>query len=294
MTSTNAQQIDYWNGRGGEHWVAEQERFDRINVRFGEMVVSTVAAQPGERILDVGCGNGALTLALAPLVGPTGTVTGLDISTPMLGRARRRADEAGLTNVSFEQGDAQIHSLPEATFDAVVSRFGVMFFDDPQAAFSNLRRAVRSGGRLVFVCWQEFLKNEWLIVPIGAALAHVPVPELGPPDQPGPFSLADPDRVRSLLAAAGFGEIELTAVTAPMHLGSSVDDTVAFLRSTDLAETLMADVPEETAEAAWTAVRDALAPHATPEGVTLSGAAWLVTARTPAQDTSTSKDMTPR
>jgi SAM-dependent methyltransferase len=157
-----------------------------------------------------------------------------------------------------------------------------MFFDDPQAAFTNLARALRPGGRLVFACWQDLVANEWLMVPAGAALAHVPMPDLGEPGRPGPFSLADPDRVRSILDAAGFTAVGVDECRCPMPMGATVEDTVAFMQGTDMAQTLMADASEEVAAAAWEAVRAALAPYAGPEGVVLSGAAWIVTATRPA------------
>jgi SAM-dependent methyltransferase len=275
----NADQIEYWDGPAGEHWVAEQDRYDRINVEFGGRILVALNAAPDERVLDVGCGNGALSLAIGAAVAPGGSVRGLDVSGPMLAVAGRRADQAGLENVALERGDAQVHPLPDAAFDAVVSRFGVMFFDDPVVAFANLARTLRPGGRLVFTCWQELVRNEWLMVPAGAALAFVPMPELGAPDQPGPFSLADPDHIRGVLGE--FTNITIDDVIAPMHLGDSIDDVVAFMRRTDLAQTLMKDVDDATAGAAWTAVGRALEPYASPDGVILHGAAWLVQAQRP-------------
>jgi hypothetical protein len=155
-----------------------------------------------------------------------------------------------------------------------------MFFDDPVAAFANLARALRPGGRILFTCWQELVRNEWLMVPAGAALAFVPMPELGAPGQPGAFSLADPDRVHSVMTARFVG-IGLEEVVAPMRLGDSIDDVVAFMQRTELAQTLMKDVDAETAAAAWAAVGEALKPYATADGVTLNGAAWLVHAHRP-------------
>jgi SAM-dependent methyltransferase len=277
----NEEQVDYWAGAAGEHWVAEQARYDQINRGFGERVVGTLAPCPGERVLDVGCGNGALSLAIGPLVAPTGSVLGLDISGPMLATATARGREAGLTNVRFERGDAQVHPLPEAGFDGIVSRFGVMFFDDPDAAFANLARSLRSGGRMVFACWQELLANEWLMVPAGAALAHVPMPDLGEPGRPGPFSLADHAHIRSVLERAGFCDVDVDEFRCKMPIGSTVDDTVAFMQHTEMAAVLMAGVSDDVAVAAWEAVREALAPYAEPDGVVLSGAAWIVTASRP-------------
>ena len=279
----NVEQMDYWDGAGGEHWVAEQVRYDEINAEFGARVVAVLAPQPGERVLDVGCGNGALSVAIAPLVAPAGLVVGLDISGSMLDVAARRAVAAQVSNATFEHHDAQTYEPKEAPFDALVSRFGVMFFDDPDAAFANLARSLRRGGRTVFTCWQSVLANEWLMVPVGAALAHVPVPELGEAGQPGPFSLAEPDRIRSILEGAGFADVNVEDLRCPMRMGSTVEDTVSFMQRTDMAEALMADVSDDAAAAAWEAVREALGPYAGPNGVVLQGAAWLVTATTRVQ-----------
>jgi SAM-dependent methyltransferase len=277
----NTEQMDYWNGAGGQHWIAEQARYDEMNAEFGARVVAALAPQPGDRVLDVGCGNGALTLAVAPRVAPEGYAVGLDISRPMLEVARERAQAARLGNAIFEQADAQTHQLEEASFDGIVSRFGLMFFADPDAAFANLARSLRRGGRIVFTCWQDPLANEWLMVPAGAALAHVPLPDLGVAGEAGPFSLADPDRVRSILTRSGFAHVTVDDLRCPMRMGPTVEDTVSFMQRTDMAAALMADVTDEVAAAAWAAVREALAPYAGPDGVVLRGASWLVTANRP-------------
>jgi SAM-dependent methyltransferase len=277
----NVEQVEYWDGSGGEHWVAQQARYDQINSGFGDRIAEVLAPRSGERVLDVGCGNGALSLTIGALVAPDGSVLGLDISGPMLAMAASRSRAAGLENVRFERGDAQVHRLPDAEFDAVVSRFGVMFFDDPHVAFANLTRALGPGGRVVFACWQELVANEWLIVPVGAALAHVPMPDLGEPGGPGPFSLSDPDRIHSLLVGVGLADVNVDDFRCPMRMGATVEDTVAFMQGTDMAATLMADVSKDAADAAWGAVRAALAPYSEGDGVVLGGAAWIVTATKP-------------
>ena len=285
-TSGNREQHDYWNGEGGLHWVAEADRYDTLNQRFGDRVIEALELHDGENVLEVGCGSGALAIEAATRVAPTGTVLGLDLSGPMLGLARDRAGQRGLANVSFEQADAQSHPLPAASFDAVFSRFGVMFFSDPVAAFRNIARATKAHGRLVFACWQDITKNDWLMVPAGAALAHVPFPDLGEPGAPGPFSLAEPERIKEVLGAAGWNAITLDDLEEPMELGTSLDDALRFMRGTDLAATLMADVEPSVAAAAWDAIAKALEPHAGPEGVVLEGRAWLV--RADRADTSSS------
>ncbi len=278
MTSDNAEQIKNWDGAVGEHWVAEADRYDRMIRPFGEQLLATAAPTTGDHVLDVGCGNGALALAVARAVAPDGSVHGVDISGPMLAEARRRAEVAGVKNATFEQGDAQVHPSPQTAFDLVLSRFGVMFFDDPLAAFINLAGGLRPAGRLAFSCWQEVLSQEWIMVPAVAALEHVPVPSLGEPG-PGPFSLADRDATRVLLQEAGFDNIEISELIAPMWMGVSVADALAFMRSTDFAEVMFADVSPDAAEAAWDAIAGVLEPQAGHDGVALNGAALLVTAR---------------
>src|SRR5258708_5909638 len=209
---SNAEQIASWNGDAGRHWVAESDRYDRMSAAFSTMVFAAADPRPGERVLDIGCGTGALCMAAAERVVPGGEVVGIDISAPMLDKARSRAAAAGLTNAAFLHADAQTTTFPQP-FDAAVSRFGVMFFADPAIAFANIAQALKPGGRLVFVCWQDFLLNEWLTVPVFAALAHVPAPNLGEGDQPGGFSLADPRRVSALLTNAGFAELHIEAVS---------------------------------------------------------------------------------
>lgn len=279
---TNVEQREYWDGHGGHHWREEAERYETLNAAFGEKLLEALSLQPGERVLEVGCGNGGVALGLARRVGPTGRVLGVDLSGPMLGNARRGAAEAGLDHVAFEHGDAQVHPFEPGGFDAVCSRFGVMFFDDPVVAFANLARAARPGGRLAVLCWQDLLRNEWITVPVGAALNHVPMPALGDPGTPGPFALADPDHLSRVLRDAGWDEVMLDDVEAPMRMGASVDDAVAFMQRTEMAQTLMKDVPEETVAAAWAAVREAVAPHARDDGaVVLTGRAWLASATKP-------------
>ncbi len=272
----NTGMAEYWNGRPADVWVTEAERFDSMLAPFGRRLLAAVGLKPGERVLDVGCGNGAVSLDAARAAGTGGRVTGLDLSAPMLEVARRRAEEEGI-DVDFVRGDAQTASFDQP-FDVVMSRFGVMFFDNPAVAFANLARAARPGGRLCFVCWQEMFANEWIAVPAMAMVAHVGIPELPEPGAPGPFALADAQRTRGLLESAGWSEVTVEEHKDGMHIGRDPEDVVAFMLSDEMGRRLVEGRDPEAVQAGTEAALEALRPYATPEGVVLDGAYWLVTA----------------
>lgn len=280
MTTANREQTAHWNSEAGAgHWVTHQARHDRMLAPFLSMILDEAAIIPGDRVLDVGCGCGATTRAAARLAAPA-AVAGIDLSAGMLAQARADAQSAQLSNVSFVQGDAQVYPLGPASFDVVISRFGLMFFDDPVAAFSNLRQAAKPGGRLVFVCWQQMTANPWLLIP-GAALAeHVPLPEPASPDAPGMFALADPDRLRGILADAGWSAVNATPVTTSMLVGGggTVEESVEFLRGGSMARAVLANADPVTEQRALASVRLALVPYADSEGVHLDAAVWIVRA----------------
>jgi len=237
---------------------------------------------PGERVIDVGCGCGDTTIALGRRVGPAGRVLGIDVSAPMLERAAETARAAGVANVRLENADAQTHRLSPSAFDVVYSRFGVMFFTDPVAAFTNLRAALRPGGRLAFVCWQALLENPWLFVPLRAAAQHLTLPPPPAPDAPGPFAFADPERVRGILARAGFGDIVLEELHTTLTLGGggTVDQAVRFLtEGVGPVSGVLREADPAVRPTVAAAVRAAIAPFHTPQGVRMGSAAWIVTAR---------------
>jgi len=280
MSIANTDQAERWNsGEDLAHWLDNQARYDRMNEPFTALILDAAAFRPGAQVLDVGCGCGGTTLAAARLIAP-GQGVGVDLSCPMLARARARAEAAGLGNAVFQQGDAQVHPFGPARFDTVISRFGTMFFADPVAAFANVRSAVRPGGRLIFVCWQPLAANQWLLVP-GAALAeHLPPPGFGSGDGPGMFAFADPDRVRPILAAAGWRDIEITSEPRSILVGGggSVDDAVEFLRTGSMGRMMLAGADADTVDRAVASVRAALTPYADAEGVHLDAGVWLVQA----------------
>jgi SAM-dependent methyltransferase len=275
----NADQIRYWNELAGPRWVALQGLIDAQIAAFGQRAMEQGRIGAGERVVDVGCGCGHTTLEIARRVGPTGSVTGVDIASAMIERAQQAVRDAGLTQVHFENADAQLHTFEPGGFDVVFSRFGVMFFADPAAAFANLREALRPGGRLTFVCWQALQCNPWMFVPFSAALQHVPPPPRPAPDAPGPFAFADPERVRGILARAGFADVAIEAATEILTIGDgSLDRAVEFLTETGPTAHLLRQASAEVRPVVTEAVRDALAPFLTPDGVRLGAAAWLVTA----------------
>jgi len=280
----NREQIKYWDELAGPRWVAMHERLDDQIGFLGEMALDRASIARGEKVLDVGCGCGATTLALAERVGAEGSVLGLDVSVPMLAVARRRLDEKGLsTRARLQRGDAQICELPPEEFDVLFSRFGVMFFEDPVAAFANLRRALRPGGRVSFVCWQTMERNPWMSVPALAAAKHVELPPRPEPGAPGPFAFGDAERLRSILDAAGFGRVRIDPKNDSLDVGgrSSLEETVEFMLQMGPPSAALAGADSALRAQVAESVAQALAPYQGPTGVRMPCAAWLVTARKP-------------
>ena len=276
----NAEQIKYWNEVSGPKWVALHNLINAQIAPLGSRALERSAARDGERALDVGCGCGETTLDLGRRVGPGGAATGIDISAVMLAEARARAHAAGLKHVGFENADAQTQALPRESYDLLFSRFGVMFFADPTAAFTNLHSALRPGGRLAFICWQQLQDNPWMFVPVMAAAQHISLPPPPAPDAPGPFSFADQDRVRGILSCAGLTNIAFEAVNDTMTLagGNDLAQTTDFLLQMGPTGAMLREAGREQLDVVAAAVRDAIAPYATPDGVRMSSAAWIVTA----------------
>ncbi len=277
MGVTNEQMIAFWNGPGGEAWASNAEAQDRDLQELGDAALRALAVASGESVLDVGCGAGTTTLALAGSVGARGRVVGVDVSAPVLAVARQRA--AGVANVTFVQADAQTAAVPGAPFDAVYSRFGLMFFDQPEAAFANLHQATSPSGRLAFVCWQAATANPWYDVPM-VALRGLPGLDLPPPpaaEEPGPFAFADPDRVTQILSAGGWQGAELREYAD--EIVDDLDRRVEFSLRQGPAARALAGAAPDVRDVAATRMRDALAAHLVDGRVRLRRAAWIVTAQ---------------
>jgi SAM-dependent methyltransferase len=274
VVTENAEQIDYWNGPAADTWVAQQERLDRQLDPLGRAALRPLAPRPGEHVLDVGCGSGQTTLQLAAAVGPGGRVVGLDVSSQMLAAARRRNASA---HVAFGRADAQTHAFDQP-FDAIYSRFGVMFFADPVAAFANLRRALKPGGRMAFVCWRDEVANPIMTVPIAAAAKHLPpLPPPQDPDAPGPFALADSARLGRILEAAGFGAVAITPHDEAIG-GNDRAGTLELALHIGPLGRYLREHPERLA-AVVGAVRTALEPFIVDGIARIPSATWIVTAR---------------
>jgi len=277
----NEQMHEYWNGLAGEKWVRLERHLDDSLQPFADGLFATAHLQPGERVLDVGCGCGATTLQAANRVGPQGFALGVDISAIMLTRARERARELGLPNAKFELVDAQSDSLPSAPFDAIISRFGVMFFAHPDAAFANLLGALRPGGRLAFVCWQKIDANPWMFLPALAAMQHVTIQRPTDPHAPGPFAFADAERVRGLMERAGWRDITTSRFEIPFAAGGggSLDEAVDFMMEMGPAAQALREADAATRDRVRQAIYETMKPFERDGGVLMDAAAWIFTAR---------------
>jgi SAM-dependent methyltransferase len=279
-----------WKDRAGRAWVALVEQTDAQLDPLGRLAMERLALGGGDRVIDVGCGCGQTLLQLAAAVGPSGRVLGADVSEVMVADARERVARAGVTNVALICDDVQTHAFEPRGHDAVFSRFGVMFFSQPRAAFENLRAAVKPSGRLSFVCWQALDLNAWARIPLRAAQAEAPSAALPPflsqpgddaGEPPGPFSFANPDRVRDLLTGAGFRDLAIEPLALPLQVGGAqtLDQATSYLMQIGPAARLISDLDPQLRPTLQAAISRAVAPFAGPRGVWMDAALFVVTAR---------------
>lgn len=285
MATTNIYQVADWNGQSGERWVSNQQRLDHMLAIFGVAAIEAAAPVPGDRVLDIGCGAGATSLTLAERVRPNGQVLGLDISAPLIDRAWEQLP-AGAA-LEYRLADASVAPLPVHGFDLLFSRFGVMFFDDPGAAFTHMRHALVPGGRLAFVCWRSASENDWVRLPMGAIRELLPPSPAPDPEAPGPFSFGDRDRIARILAEAGFIDTAITPFDAVIPFGQgetreqALDDAVEMAFEVGPLSRALAGQPSTIRVAASEAVYSAFARRPGETSVLIDGAAWIVTARNP-------------
>ena len=275
----NADQIAYWNGPGGQRWADRQAAQDILLKPIADVLIDRAKPQAGERVIDVGCGSGATTIAFGHKVAPSGHVFGIDVSAPMLERARQTAPKE--LPVEFALADATVYPFDPASFDLLASRFGVMFFADPTLSFSNLRKALRPSGRLAFACWREPKENPFFMAPLQAVYKHVPkLPPQGPED-PGPFAFASEARVNRILGAVGFTGIAMEPCNLALDvaLGRGLEVAVQSAFEIGPASRALEGHPPETRAAATNSVREVLATFAKGDTVPLPAAIWIVTAK---------------
>ncbi|MEU3286062.1 class I SAM-dependent methyltransferase [Streptomyces longwoodensis] len=276
----NTEQAQAWNGPEGAHWARHLDRWNAVNEGFNAPLFDAAEITSGHRTLDFGCGSGQTT-RLAALRAPQGHALGLDLSGPLMAEARNCAKREGIGNVSFTQGDAQAHPFVAGAFDAAISRYGVMFFDDPVAAFGNVGRALRPGGRLAFVCPADAMLNDW-VTAMATLRDFLPVGGFGQPGLPGMFSLAAPDRIRDILTAAGFTGITVSQTQAYGAWGHGAEDAAEFLLGTGPGRHLMEQADTTAQARARRTLTDHLRDHEATDGtVRLRSTSWLVVADRP-------------
>lgn len=271
---SNQEQIDYWNGEAGQTWVEAQANLDGLLAPVSAALIERAGVNASDRVIDIGCGCGETSMQLARC---GASVWGIDISEPMLAHAQRRA--ADMERLRFTRVDAATATFtPDHSL--LFSRFGVMFFADPVAAFRNLRGALDRDGRLAFACWQTPKENPWMAIAGRAVQPFLAEPEQ-PPDlrAPGPFAFADPDYLRSILEQAGFDGIELESIRPTLHVADSLDEAIDFQGRVGPVARAIAELQGAKRQQALDAARDALAGHMTDRGLNLGAAVWLVSAR---------------
>ena len=279
----NQEQIDYWNGDAGKRWARDDATMERLLRPVTEALLDHARVENCRSALDIGCGGGSQSLLLAARIGEAGRVLGVDISGPMLevAEAKTRQLPPGSAEVTFLQADAATQPFEPDSFDLLFSRFGVMFFDDPTAAFRALQSTLQPGGRLAFCCWQSLKENAWSLLPYQAALKHVTPPERPDPNAPGPFAFADPERVKSILDAAGFSDTHLESFNSTLRFSESatLGESVRGLAEIGPIARLLADQPQDVREQVFLSMEEVLAPYFTEGALVMPVAIWFVTAR---------------
>lgn len=277
----NAKQIEFWNSPVGDSWTEMMDSQDRMLGPLGEAAMAAAQIAPDDRVIDIGCGCGTTTLELARRVGPAGYVLGIDVSTPMLERARERAAREENSSLDLQNRDAATYQFEPQSFDRAFSRFGVMFFADPAAAFSNIRAALKSGGRLAFVCWQPLELNPWMAKTITVATQYLERPDPPGPDDPGPFAFREPDRVNGILFDAGFTGIEITPNRLALDFGLDIEGAASKLTQLGPMSQPIAQATADIQARIRADLASAIEDYLTDDGVKIDSATWIVSAENP-------------
>ena len=281
MSEANIDQKKFWSGKGGDVWVQRQQAMDTMLRPLGEAALQKLELNEDTNVLDIGCGCGNTTLSIAEKIKPTGRVTGLDISEPMLQRARESAQELSLENTSFQCVDVQTEDIGVNSFNAAFSRFGVMFFEDSIAAFTNINKSLISGSPLSFVCWQSPIQNPWqsLFVQEVKKFIDLPAP---PPRSPGPFAFMESDYVNSILEDSNFKNIEIKGYEAEVNMfsGRSLSDSVNdYISINPVVSEMLKDASNELKQEIINAAIEVFSPYYSDKGLIFPSSTWLVTAK---------------
>lgn len=276
MAEGNADQIAYWNAASGRKWAEDADKMDAMMREMADAAIAAASPAPGETVIDVGCGSGGTTLLLADAVGAHGHVLGIDVSHPMLEVARARA--GGRENVSFLEADASSHVFHGRGADLIFSKFGVMFFADPEAAFRNLHQALKPSGRIAFICWRPMADNPFALLPTQAALKHLPPQPRPDPNAPGPFAFADAVRVGHILTQAGFKTPAFATFDTTMVVGRKPESAAKEAVLVGMASRLLMNESDELKAQVIEELTETYRGHLGPDGVTLPARCWIVTA----------------
>jgi SAM-dependent methyltransferase len=281
---SNAEQFEYWNGEAGKRWAQEDQTMARLLRPVSAALLDHAGVEGCRNALDIGCGGGSQTMMLAERLGPDARVLGVDISEPMLEVARGKSAAGGedMADVAFLQADAATHTFDKNDFDLAFSRFGVMFFEDPAAAFSNIHEALRPKAQLAFSCWQSLRDNDWTLIPLQAALQHLPAPEMPDPHAPGPFAFADSQRIQEILESSGFRDIAVESFARDIRFGeaATLQESVKKLAMIGPVSRLIAGQESAVLEQVFASMEEVLAPYYRDGALNLPGAIWFVTATT--------------
>jgi SAM-dependent methyltransferase len=272
----NADMLSFWNGTGGHTWVTRQEHTDITLTPVTDALLAFAAPRTGERVVDIGCGCGAPTLEFSRAVGSSGRVTGIDISAPMLAEGERRARAASIANVDWRQADPAAAALDE--YDLLISAFGVMFFGDSVAAFTNMRRSAAPDARMALVCWRTLAENPWMNVPMTAVARHLPPRPQQVPNAPGMFAFADPEHVTEVLTAGGWTPPRFEKLDMDLDIAAGRGLLEAVVQSTEIGtvNSWLRNQPDEVVSAAVASLHEDLKPYADGMSVRLPGAMWLI------------------
>lgn len=272
----NRDQAALWNEASGRTWVEMNEVLDRMLAPFEAKLTEAAFPGPAARVLDIGCGAGATTLAMARRLGPDGLALGVDISEPLVEAAKARAAAEGLSQAAFVTADAQTHAFDPGEFDAVISRFGVMFFEDPEAAFANIRRGVRPGGQLTFEAWRSPMENPFMVAAAVAAAPFLPAMTPPQPNAPGQFGFADGERVRRILETSGWRDVEIAPLDLPGEVSKA--DLMAYVTKLGPAGSALRGADEALRAKVTLALETAMRPFVQDGAARFTSACWLVTA----------------